>query len=267
MTGAYLSPGEAARELGVTVKALKLYERRGLLAPHRTVSGWRAYGPEAIMRGKEILSLKALGLSLSRIGDILGGRQVDLAATLAAQEAVLRAQRDRLDASLKSLSGLRRRIVAGDTIPARDILASVGRVPSTVDPQDILRKHYSRRLGAETWAEMEQRGEAPWEGLVAELKSLAASNADPRGAVALDLMVRWREAGDAVTGGDPDLKARAYIAWLDALEDDEAASLPLGREETDFLLRMAAALNAVEASSAPATRPDAPDTAQRSSGR
>ncbi len=40
----FLNPSEAAARLGVTVKALRLYEQRGLLAPSRNAAGWRSYG-------------------------------------------------------------------------------------------------------------------------------------------------------------------------------------------------------------------------------
>ena len=39
----FLSPADAARRLGVSAKALRLYEQHGLVAPGRTAAGWRAY--------------------------------------------------------------------------------------------------------------------------------------------------------------------------------------------------------------------------------
>ena len=39
-----LSPAEAARLLGVSAKALRLYERHGLVKPLRSENGWRTYG-------------------------------------------------------------------------------------------------------------------------------------------------------------------------------------------------------------------------------
>ena len=45
----FLNPSAAARRLGVSAKALRLYEQRGLVAPSRTPAGWRAYGPDEIL--------------------------------------------------------------------------------------------------------------------------------------------------------------------------------------------------------------------------
>ena len=46
----HLSPTETARRFGVSIKALRLYEQRGLLAPARSGSAWRACGPDPIAR-------------------------------------------------------------------------------------------------------------------------------------------------------------------------------------------------------------------------
>ena len=36
-----LSPTETAARFGVSIKALRLYEQRGLLTPQRSEAGWR----------------------------------------------------------------------------------------------------------------------------------------------------------------------------------------------------------------------------------
>ena len=46
----HLSPAETARRFGVSIKALRLYESRGLLKPLRSEAGWRTYGPDQIAR-------------------------------------------------------------------------------------------------------------------------------------------------------------------------------------------------------------------------
>ena len=74
MSERFFSPGETARRLGVGVRALRLYERKGLVAPARTEAGWRVYGPGEIERLRQVLALKSLGLSLARITELLAGR-------------------------------------------------------------------------------------------------------------------------------------------------------------------------------------------------
>jgi len=69
----FLNPAEAAYRLGVSAKALRLYEQRGLIAPARTAAGWRAYGPDEMARVAEIAALRELGLSLSQVARVLEG--------------------------------------------------------------------------------------------------------------------------------------------------------------------------------------------------
>jgi DNA-binding transcriptional MerR regulator len=85
----FLRPSEAADRLGVSTKALRLYEERGLLAPIRTAAGWRAYGPCEMARLAEIAALRSLGLSLAQVARVLAGEAKDLEPALAAHQAAL----------------------------------------------------------------------------------------------------------------------------------------------------------------------------------
>jgi len=67
----WLGPGDLARQAGTSIKALRVYEKAGLLSPDRREGGWRLYGPPHIARLHQILALKALGLSLKQIADTL----------------------------------------------------------------------------------------------------------------------------------------------------------------------------------------------------
>ena len=109
----FLSPSEAARRLGVSVKALRLYERRGLLAPARSAAGWRAYGPEAMRRAGEIAALRSLGFSLAQIARVLDADPQGLDRTLAAHQAMLEGQLRRLSAMVEKVQGLRDDLASG----------------------------------------------------------------------------------------------------------------------------------------------------------
>ncbi|NIE60688.1 MULTISPECIES: MerR family transcriptional regulator [unclassified Burkholderia] len=84
-----LSASEAATRLGVSAKALRLYERQGLVTPGRTVAGYRAYGPDDLARAAEVAALRALGLSLAQVANVLGGDARSLSDALATHEAAL----------------------------------------------------------------------------------------------------------------------------------------------------------------------------------
>jgi MerR family copper efflux transcriptional regulator len=64
--------GRAAKGAGVSVQAVRYYERLGLLpTAHRTPTGYRVYGPEAVDRLRFIKQAQALGFSLDEIREIL----------------------------------------------------------------------------------------------------------------------------------------------------------------------------------------------------
>lgn len=122
----FLSPSEAARRLGVSPKALRLYEQRGLLQPARTAAGWRAYGAQAMARASEIAGLRRLGLTLTEVGRVLEGEASALLPALAAHEAGLERQIGRLSATLDQVRELRNGLVAGRAIPSDELARMAG---------------------------------------------------------------------------------------------------------------------------------------------
>lgn len=117
----FLNPAEAARRLGVSTKALRLYEQRGLVAPQRTAVGWRAYGPGEMARAGQIVALRALGLSLVRIADVVNGDAQALEPALAAHQAALEQQGRRLAQAVEKVRELRAGLARGRTPDAEDL--------------------------------------------------------------------------------------------------------------------------------------------------
>ena len=107
------SAAECADRTGLTIRALRLYERHGLIKPHRTAKNWRLYGAKEIERLNEIIILKRFGLSLSRIAELLAGKLTDIESILAAQADTLIDQRKRADASLAIIAKLRGELSSG----------------------------------------------------------------------------------------------------------------------------------------------------------
>ncbi len=67
--------GALARQAGVSVQAVRYYERRGILrASRRTPSGYREYGRSAPDRLRFIRHAQALGFTLTEIGELLALR-------------------------------------------------------------------------------------------------------------------------------------------------------------------------------------------------
>lgn len=117
----FLSPADAARRLGVSPKALRLYERRGLVKPGRTAAGWRVYGPAEMARAAEIVSLRTLGLSLAQIGAIEGGDEAVVAPILALHQSRLEGRLRQLAETVGQLRILRRKAEQGAPVAAFDL--------------------------------------------------------------------------------------------------------------------------------------------------
>ena len=63
--------GELSRRTGVSVRMLRYYEAEGLLAPQRTDSGYRDYGPAEEETVRRIKMLGAAGMTLETIQQLL----------------------------------------------------------------------------------------------------------------------------------------------------------------------------------------------------
>ena len=117
----FLNPSEAAKRLGVSAKALRLYEQRGLIAPIRTAAGWRAYGPDEMARAAEIAALRALGLSLGQVARVLGGDAQGLEPALAAHQATLEGRVRQLADAVEKVRRLRADLARGQAPAAGEL--------------------------------------------------------------------------------------------------------------------------------------------------
>jgi DNA-binding transcriptional MerR regulator len=79
-----------AKLTGVTIKALRHYERVGLLSPARASRGYRQYSYADMQRLERVLSLRALGFSLKDVAALID-------ADPATRTVLLRQQRDKLE--------------------------------------------------------------------------------------------------------------------------------------------------------------------------
>lgn len=115
-----LKHADAARVLGVSSKALRLYEDRGLVSPGRTAAGWRVYGPAELARAEDVVALRGLGLSLGEVERVLSGDGRDLGTALASQQSVLEARMQALVVALARVRELRGTLAKGE---APDLVA------------------------------------------------------------------------------------------------------------------------------------------------
>lgn len=106
--GTLYTIGELARRTGLTVKTIRFYSDRGIVAPDdRTPAGYRRYGPDAVTRLALVRTLRELGLGLEVIRRVvdreltLGQVAAEHAAALDVQIGVLRLRRAVLTAAAR----------------------------------------------------------------------------------------------------------------------------------------------------------------------
>lgn len=104
-----LTIGEAAGLAGVTVRAVRHYHQRGLLAePERDVSGYRRYTADDVVTLIRIRTLGEAGVPLARVQDLLGADDETFAVALEEVDAQLRAEIRRLQKHRTAVAALPR---------------------------------------------------------------------------------------------------------------------------------------------------------------
>lgn len=110
----YMTVGEVAKKMDVTVRTLQYYDREGLLSPSAmSEGGRRLYTDKDIIKLHQILSLKHLGFSLDDIRNrlILLNTPAEIADALMEQAAAVRQKIESLSESLQELEMLREEVL------------------------------------------------------------------------------------------------------------------------------------------------------------
>lgn len=107
---------EVARRTGLTTRALRFYEARGLVTPLRSYNGRRHYGPAELERIHQIVMLKRAGLSLSDIGRMSVRRPIDLGQLIEAKLAAIADQAAALKEARELLLTIKSRIDRSEPI-------------------------------------------------------------------------------------------------------------------------------------------------------
>lgn len=107
--------GPAAAACGLTPRAIRLYERRGLLsAGQRTASGYRRYTDVDLSAMRFIRRCRDLGLSLAEITEIIRTRRAG-AAPCGTVRRVLEQHIIRIERHIVELAALRDELIATGT--------------------------------------------------------------------------------------------------------------------------------------------------------
>lgn len=120
-----LTIDEVVRRTGLTSRALRFYEARGLVSPLRTGSGRRVFGAGDLERVHQIVALKKAGLSLGDIKRLFDNKPIDLAALLHAQRLRLTEQANEVADAIGLIETALSRIGRGEPLDAATLCSLI----------------------------------------------------------------------------------------------------------------------------------------------
>lgn len=227
----YLRIGRLAAKSGVSARALRLYEARGLLQPDaHSESGYRLYGAPALARLNEIGVLKRAGFTLAEIGKLLG-RESPAAALVEARIVALqrevhsksralvaleRAWRG-LDSASDDIDQLLENIRMNDKL---DMRFSEGEIAEFKRRGEVLGKHFTPEEREQMRRRAGQLGEAgmlqaqnEWPELIRQVRGAMNLGIPPTDPSVLEMGRRWHALVNAFTGGDAGITRKLKEAY------------------------------------------------------
>ena len=199
-----LDIAEVARRTGLTSRALRFYEARGLVRPLRTASGRRHYGPAELERVHQIVTLKRAGLSLALIERLARRGAGVLAELVDAQIDALSEQSRQLADTRALLVAVKSRIERSEPIDVATFCSLIRSGDEMMTEQSeawkaVTDRYMSEEARADFAKAMPQMGSeldqadyaAKWKDLGSRIK--AALPIDPAGDCAQAFLAEWRK--------------------------------------------------------------------------
>jgi MerR family transcriptional regulator, thiopeptide resistance regulator len=214
---------EFAREAGVTVRALHLYDRLGLLKPAAlSESRYRLYGEAELERLEQILALRFVGFSLEQIKELLRESNRPLVTALRMQREVIARQKRRLESALAAIDEAERALSRDETADRWATLRAVIEVFRMENEWEWTQRYYSDEAREkieehrrETPRDVIERGERDWSALLAEVEEAVTHGVDPSSEAAQLLARRWGALVAQFTRGDAEIQRGLNQLWSD----------------------------------------------------
>jgi DNA-binding transcriptional MerR regulator len=192
---------------GVTPRALRHYDRLGLLKPRRSPAGYRLYTERDLEALEEIVALKFIGVPLKDIAAIRRHATGPFVQILRAQLETLQARRRLLTRAIDAIAAAEASLRGGATLDAQLIKRLIEVMHMDQDREDTVATYtallkakaaYLSSLTAEQRAAMRQQ----WTTLIDDVRNaLGEDPASPRAQALLD---RWIALLQQLRGPFPD---------------------------------------------------------------
>lgn len=121
-----MTSGEIAKKAGVSQKAIRLYDEKGLLKPSEYSEGnYRLYDRDALLVLEKIIALKQIGFSLEEIHDnLIAEKNMDITESLKKQLALMEAKKQELERTIICIKSV---LVRTDGQPDWNSVAEIAR--------------------------------------------------------------------------------------------------------------------------------------------
>ena len=194
---------ELAQATGISARTLRWYESKGLLIPSsRSDAGHRQYNQQALQRLQMILSLKALGLSLSEIGALLNQSEVSLVSVIDQHREQVAQNLQHYQALFDKLTVISEHLHCNDNMTDIDFL-------ETIKVTHMFEKYHSdeqlqqlkgraESIGREEIVRVQNR----WPQLIAEMRACMQQGLSPDDDQVQKLAQEWQDLIQAFSGGD-----------------------------------------------------------------
>lgn len=214
---------EFARDAGVTVRTLHLYDRLDLLKPAAlSESGYRLYGQTEFERLEQILALRFVGFNLSQIKELVHASSPPLVVALRMQREIIAHQKRRLESALAAIDEAELALTRDEPADLWKTLRTVIEVFKVQNDWEWTQKYYSpearERLeeGRATIPQEElDAGQRAWTALITEVEEAASSDINPSSAKAEALAKRWRDLIGRFTQGNAEVARGLNRLWSD----------------------------------------------------
>ncbi len=229
--------GQIAERTGLSAKALRLYEARGLLTPDgHSERGYRLFGEAALTRLMRIRLLKRAGFSLAEIGALLD-HEAPVETLVDARIDALQGELNQKTQALRALEEARRRLDSASTLDIDQLLESIqmsDRLDMNFSESDlaefkrraeILGQHFSETEREQMRQRAEQLGETglrqaqqAWPQLIAQVRAAMDAGTPATDPTVIEMGRRWHGLVNAFTGGDANIARRLKEAYINEPE-------------------------------------------------
>lgn len=236
--------GDVVRRTGLTERAIRFYEKNGLLRAARTAAGQRVYGEDTLRTLAIVRVLKRAGFSLSEIRKLMQA-SMPVRSIVAAQMESLKSAEASIQQSIRLLSALQAELER-DPASEANILGRIADLSERFEPNAAWRAVFDRYFTKDrqaAWKKMNQklagtvdpeRHNQAWLKLIAEIK--AALPLDTASAKAQHLLKRWDELMapfNRVATERQKKEAKAF--WSRVGEWGSSVNQPMTQAVADFI--------------------------------